>query len=86
MSSIILRREAGSMDADIIAKGMEMRKTCEGYQTKFILDVDETGILYGLLPKKTYLAHGENCKTVRGAKGVKSEDHMSAYICSNATG
>lgn len=28
--------------------------------------VDEAGMLYGLLPKKTYLAPGEKRKTVRG--------------------
>lgn len=70
-----------------IAKGMEqIRKACEDYSPNHLLNVDETGLVYVTLPKKTYLSTVENRRTARGTKGMKAKDLLSAIVCANATG
>lgn len=87
ISSIVLHGEAGSVDAEAAAEGMEaIRQACAKYKVENIFNVDETGIYYRLLPKRTYLSRTENRKTARGTKGMKAKDRVSAYMCTNATG
>ena len=43
-----------------------------------IFNVDETGVYYRLLPKRTYLSRTEKRKTARGTKGMKAKDRVSA--------
>ena len=85
MSSTVPHGEAGSVDVEYIAEGMEaIRLTCLDYDMGNIFNVDETGI-FRLLPIRMYLSTAENRKTARGTKSMKTKDHVSAYICTNAT-
>ena len=62
-------------------------KECEEYyDLNNIYNVDETGLLYRVLPRRTYLAPSENRKTARGVKGMKAKELFTTYICVNASG
>lgn len=53
MKSLVPRGDAGSVDKEAITQGMEtVRKTCIDYDTENIFNVDETGLLYKLLPTR----------------------------------
>lgn len=87
MTSVVLHVEAGSVDDGAIAEGLaEIRKACQEYELENIFNVDETGIFYKLLPKRTYLSNAEKRQSARGTKGMKAKDRVSAYMCTNATG
>ncbi|CAN0298812.1 unnamed protein product, partial [Pylaiella littoralis] len=87
MKSVVLHGEAGSVDDGAIAEGLtEIRKACQEYELENIFNVDETGIFYKLLPKRTYLSKAEKRQSARGTKGMKAKDRVSAYMCTNATG
>lgn len=87
LTSVVLHGEAGSLDAEAAAEGMAaIRRACSKYKVENIFNVDETGIYYRLLPKRTYLSTTEKRKTARGTKGMKAKDRVSAYMCTNATG
>ena len=51
-----------------------------------IYNVDETGLFYCLLPRKTYITAMEERSSVRGTKGMASKDRITAYLCTNASG
>ena len=56
------------------------------YDLDNIFNVDETGLFYRLLSRRSYLASEENRKTVRGVTGMKARDCGIAYICSIVDG
>ena len=87
LKRFLLHGEAGSVDEKVPPSGMAaVRKECEKYDLNCIYNVDETGLFYRMLPRRTHLAPGENRKTVRGVKGMKAEERSTAYICVNASG
>lgn len=87
LQSKVLHGEAGSVNPELIENGMsEIREACKEYPPSRIFNVDETGILWKLMPRRTYLSRRENRKTVRGTKGMKFKDRVSAFMCANADG
>lgn len=87
LKSKTLHGEAGSVNPEEIEAGMQaVRDACKSYEIGNIFNVDETGLFFKLLPKRTYLASSENRKTARGTKDMKAKDLLSAYMCTNATG
>lgn len=87
LQSKTLHGEAGSVDdAAIAARMAEIREVCKEYEPACIFNEDETGLLYRLLPKISYLAVGENRKTVRGVKDMGAKNRVTAYMCTNADG
>lgn len=79
--------EAGSVDHEKVKEGLEaIRQKCEKYDTENIYNVDETGLQYKLMPKRTYLSMKENRKTARGTKDMHFKDRISAFMCANASG
>lgn len=87
LHSKVLHGEAGSVDPEKIKKGLEeVRAACEKYPARNIFNVDETGIQWKLMPRRTYLTPGEDKKTVRGTKGMNFKDRVSAIVCGNADG
>ena len=66
LKSLLPHGEAGSVDDEAFAGGMAaVRKACEEYDLDCIYNVDGTGWFYLVLPRRTYLAPGENRKTAR---------------------
>ena len=87
LHSKVLHGEAGSVDHEKIKEGMEaVRKACKDYPARNIFNVDETGIQYKLMPRRTYVCSFEDRKTLRGTKGMTFKDRVSAIVCSNADG
>lgn len=87
LRSKVLHGEAGSVNPERIKESMnEIREACKKYPPSRIFNVDETGILWKLMPRRTYLSSRENRKTVRGTKGMKFKDRVSAFMCANADG
>lgn len=87
LQSKVLHGEAGSVDPELVKEGMtEIREACKKYPPSRIFNVDETGILWKLMAKRTYLSQRENRKTTRGTKAMKFKDRLSAYMCANADG
>lgn len=79
--------EAGSVDREKVKEGLEeIRAFCEKYEVDNIYNVDETGIQWKLMPKRTYLSTSENRKTARGTKDMHFKDRLSAFMCTNASG
>ncbi|CAB1103823.1 unnamed protein product [Ectocarpus sp. CCAP 1310/34] len=87
IQSVRLHGEAGSVDKEAIKEGMgEIRALCEKYPARFIFNVDETGLQWKLMPKRTYLSTSENRKTARGSKSMHLKDRLAAIMCCNADG
>ena len=73
LQSKVVHGEAGSVNEGLIKEGMgEIREACKECPPSRIFNVDETGILWNLMPKRTYLSIRENQKTARGTKTISS--------------
>lgn len=87
MKSVRLCGEAGSVDQNAIREGMEeVKSACGNYRLENIFNVDETGLFFKLLPRRTYIMASESRKTVRGTKDMTAKDRLTLYVCTNATG
>lgn len=86
LKSVRLHGEAGSVDHGKTRERMgEIREISALYDADCILNGDETGIFFRLLPKVSYVLPGEK-KSVRGVKGMKAKDRITLITCTNATG
>ena len=56
------------------------------FDVQNIYNVDETGLFYKLLPRRTYILACETKKTLRGTKGMSAKDSITAYVCTSADG
>lgn len=87
LRSVSLHGEAGSVDVAKVARSIaEIRKRLEEYDIDCIFNVDETGLFYKLLPRRTYVMDVENRRSVRGTKNMGAKDRITAYVCTNADG
>ena len=59
-------------DPDLQAKIEVIKEKCAEYDVDRIYNVDEFGLFYKCLPRRTYLAKSESRKTARGTKAMKS--------------
>ena len=83
----VLHGEAGSVNVELVKEGMEkIREACKKYPPCRIFSVDETGIMWKLMPRRTNLSIKADRKTARGTKGIKFKDRISAFMCANADG
>ena len=73
--------EAGSVDTEAIEDEIEeIRALCAKFPARRIFNVDETGIQWKVMPRRTYLSNSENRKTARGSKGMTFKDRLSARL------
>ncbi|CAB1101512.1 unnamed protein product [Ectocarpus sp. CCAP 1310/34] len=87
IQSVRLHGEAGSVDKEAIKEVMEeIRALCEIFPASFIFNVDETGLQWKLMPRRTYLFTSEDRKAARGSKSMHFKDRLSAIMCCNADG
>ena len=63
-----------------------IRDECEKYQLENIYNVDETGLQWKLMPRRSYLSIHEDRQTARGTKDMHYKDRASAFMCTNAPG
>jgi len=67
------------------ARMAAIRQQLKGVDVDPIYNVDETGLLYRVLPSRSYVP-SEDCRTARGLKAMKSKDRITLTLCCNATG
>jgi len=78
--------EGGDVDPtnlDLINSLNQLRTTIASYHPDNVYNMDETGLLYRILPHYTVLCPGE-VKDARGKKPAK--DRVSLLVCTNASG
>lgn len=86
LKSIALHGQAGSVDHAAIKEGMkQLRRNLQSYELDCIYNMDETGLFYKLLPKRSYVFR-EDTRNVRGTKAMKAKDRITLIITTNASG
>ena len=73
-------------DPDLRAAVEMIQQQCDKYELDNIYNVDEFGLFYKCLPRRTYIAPREQKKTTRGTKRSKMKDRVTSWACTNATG
>lgn len=48
--------------------------------------MDESGLYWRLLPRRTYILGDENRRMLRGSKNMQSKDRVTVMLCVNASG
>lgn len=87
LSSHSLSGQGGTVTYEEVAEEMsEFRKRLSSFDVEHVYNVDETGLFYKLLPRRTYILSYENKKTLRGTKAMGAKDRITAYVCTNADG
>lgn len=85
--SVSLHGKGDSVSVPAVAAGMvEIQKSLQDLDAECIFNVDETGLFFKHLPKRTYVTEQDTMKTVRETKEIKSEDPIIPYVCTNAVG
>jgi hypothetical protein len=86
LKSIILHGEAGAVDHEKIKEGItKMKNIIADFDEENVYNMDETGLFYRLLPRKSYVFKGTESR-MRGKKGMKAKDRLSLYVATNLTG
>ena len=85
--SVVLHREAGQVQAGEFSKDIGILRShlCD-YDADCIYNIDETGLFYKLLPRRTYVSIWEDRKSLGGIKAIKGKNRVTAFVCTNATG
>lgn len=87
LRSVSMHGEAASANAAKVAQNMvTLRQALKEFDLDCIFNMDETGLFYKLLPRRTYICDFEDRKSVRGTKAMRAKDRITAYVCTNATG
>jgi hypothetical protein len=82
-----LHGEGGSVDeAAVRPEITKLTAVLATFLLACIYNVDETGLFFRLLPRRSYITTEENRKTLRGTKGMKAKDRITAFACTNAAG
>ena len=87
LRSVTLHGEAGQVQASAVAKDIGiLRSHLSDYDAEHIYNIDETGLFFKLLPRRTYISASEDRKSLRGVKAMKAKDRITALVCTNAMG
>lgn len=74
--------ESSSVDENIVEEWtVVVKQICEGYDSKNIYNLDETGLFFRALPDKTMSLRGENC-----SGGKLSKERLTVMLCVNSIG
>jgi len=83
--NVALHGSGASANVEEAAERMAaIRQQLEGVDVDLIYNIDETSLLYRVLPSRSYVPSEDRC-TGRGSKSMKSKDRVSLNICCNAT-
>ena len=87
MRSITLHGQGDSAPAEqIVSEMRSIREALSEYDAGLIYNVDETGLFYKALPRRSYVMCYENKKAFRGKHNMNAEDRATAYVCTNSNG
>eukprot|EP00750_Incisomonas_marina_P023565 INCI5043.4.p1 GENE.INCI5043.4~~INCI5043.4.p1 ORF type:complete len:649 (-),score=98.48 INCI5043.4:808-2754(-) len=92
--SVALHGAAGDVDLSdpgLVKRIAEIKETCAKFSLQCVYNVDEFGLFYRCLPRRTYLAPSESStkRKRRGARGTKQtrmKDRVTGWACTNADG
>jgi hypothetical protein len=92
--SVALHGTAGDVDLsdpELVKKIEEIKETCSKFTVECIYNVDEFGLFFRCLPRRTYLAPSETStkRKRRGARGTKKtrmKDRVTVWACTNEDG
>ena len=85
--SIKLYGEAAAVCSATYEANMDaLRATVLEYSHDTVYNADESGLLYALIPSRSYLMSGEKRSTVRGTKLMRSKKRITMMVCTNASG
>lgn len=63
---------------------VELRAKLAQYPLDHIYNMDETGLFFKLLPRRSYVFDFKGRLTVQGIKAVNAKDRITAFVCTNA--
>jgi hypothetical protein len=88
LQSVLLHGKDGSCPSseEVQAKMTAIRTELENYDAAHIFNVDETGLFFRMLPRRTYIFRHTNKRTVRGTAQMSAKDRLTAIVCTNAVG
>ena len=87
LRSVSLSGEGGSVNgAQVSGYIAALREKLREFDPSCIFNVDETGLFFKLLPRRTYISSFEDKRSVRGTKAMPAKDQITAYIATNSNG
>ena len=63
-----------------------IRTELENYDAAHIFNVDETGLYFRMLPRRTYIHRHTNKSSIHGTAQMSAKDRLTAIVCTNAVG
>ena len=82
-----LHGKAGDIDPTSVSSRMEeLRTIMTNFEPKNIYKEDETGLLYRMIPTRTYMAAEEEAHDTRGTSCMRRKERITAVFCANADG
>ncbi len=86
-SSRRLHGKAGDIDEVAAESRMsKIRHLMQQFEPRNIYNEDETGLLYRMIPTRTYLSQAEESQTVRGTSQMRRKERITAVLCTNMDG
>jgi len=76
--------EVDKNDPELLSALEELYSIIAQYDPENVYNMDETGLLFHLLPKYSILMPNEDISSTRGKK--KAKDRVSLIVCTNASG
>ncbi len=64
----------------------ELRHVAAKYLSKNLYNIDESGLFYGMRPRKSYLAPSEDPRRARGTELQRHKARFTIVLCVNADG
>ena len=71
---------------EVQAEMSAIRLALEDFEACHIFNVDETGLFFRCLPRRSYIHRHENKRNIRGTAQMNAKDRITAICCTNAVG
>ena len=86
MKNLNLHGEMGDVDFAAISEEMKaLRQKLSEYSLDCIFNMDETGLFFRCLPKRSYILGNEKESEVQGSKKMVDKNRVTLVVCCNAT-
>jgi hypothetical protein len=88
LDSFLLHGKDGSCpnSEEVQAEMSAIRLALEDFEACHIFNVDETGLFFRCLPRRSYIHRHENKRNIRGTAQMNAKDRITAICCTNAVG
>lgn len=75
------------MRAEVYLSSMlDFRGITSEYSLRNIHDAEERGLLYSVIPSRSYVLLNERRREVRGKSFMRSKSHITKMVCANEDG